>query len=70
MATTHVEVLKTQRLRGIEDGQVLKVVKETKCFFWVQGFKGNTYKVSKQTQRIIDIDGAWLTRDKQPIVNL
>lgn len=69
MATTHIEVLNSKGLRGIQNGQLLKVVKETTAFFWVQGFEGHTYKVSKKTKKIIDINNGWLREVDKPTIN-
>ena len=54
MATTHIEVTKANRganVFGLADGHLLKVEKETPCFFFVRSHTGKQIKVSKHTKR-------------------
>ena len=65
---THIEVLdvKGGSLLGIATGDLLGVVKETPCFFFVKTHGGKQLKVSKQTKRLC----YWKAAHSSPIFNL
>jgi hypothetical protein len=65
---THIEVLdvKGGSLLGIETGDLLNVVKETPCFFFVKTHSGRSLKVSKRTRRLC----YWRAVQSSPIFNL
>lgn len=69
MATTHIEVQaanKGAEVFGIEDGQLLKVSKETKDFFFAKSFSGKEIKVSKKTKRACQ----WSNTSTAPVFNI
>lgn len=53
-STTHIEVTAANGAAhlGMENGSLLRVTKETKCFFFVKSHTGRDLKVSKQTKRL------------------
>lgn len=66
---THIEVTVANRgteVLGIEDGQLLTVLRETKCFFFVKSFAGRELKVSKQTKRLC----WWGNPSTSPVFNI
>ena len=66
---THIEVTKANRgaeVFGLEDGQLLTVLRETPCFFFVKTFAGREIKVSKQTKRLCH----WASVSNSPIFNI
>lgn len=71
MAITHIEVLNDKGAIGIKTGQLLKVVHETDCFYWVEVHGGGIeYKVSKQTKSINGTKRCFIRTNKQPLMNL
>lgn len=67
--TSHIEVIAANKGRevfGIEDGQCLKVVKETPAFFFVVSFTGKEIKVSKST----GLAGHWSNKATSPVFNV
>jgi len=65
---THIEVTQAKGGKnfGIEDGSLLTVLKETKCFFFVKSHAGKTFKVSKQTKRLCN----WGNVNSSPVFNI
>jgi hypothetical protein len=65
---THLEVIvaKEGSMYGIEDGNLLRVEKETPCFFFVCTHNGKVFKVSKKTKRIAN----WKRISTSPIFNI
>lgn len=70
MAITHIEVLNDKGHTEIKSGQLLKVVRETPCFYWVKSFGGTEFQVSKRTKRINGTKTMFLRAGKQPLMNL
>lgn len=69
MATTHIEVTKANKgaeVFGLGDGHLLKVEKETDCFFFVRSHTGHQIKVSKQTKRACH----WRNATTSPVFNI
>lgn len=66
---THIEVTAANRgteVFGIQDGQLLTVLRETPCFFFVKSFAGKELKVSKQTKRLCH----WGNANTSPVFNI
>lgn len=66
---THIQVTDAKGHPDIENGQMLQVVRETPCFFWVKSFSGTNFQVSKKTRRIIGTKATFLRTSKQPTMN-
>jgi hypothetical protein len=65
---THIEVTQAKdgKRFGIEDGHLLRVNKETKCFFFVTSHSGQSLKISKQTKRLC----YWSQTNTSPVFNV
>ena len=68
---SHIEILDSKEILNIENGQCLKVVKETQCFFVIRAFDGVEFQVSKKTKRINGFsNGGFIRTSRQPLVNI
>lgn len=66
---THIEVLMAKNggaHLGLENGHLLQVESETKCFFFVKSHTGRKLKVSKQTKRLC----RWGNANTSPVFNI
>jgi len=70
MTITHIEVATPKAHPSFEAGQLLKVIRDTPCFFHVLAFDGTEYRVSKKTNRIIGTLTTFIRTNKQPECNL
>ena len=70
MTTTHIEVSDDKGNSRVKTGQLLAVVRETPCFFWVRSFEGVLLQVSKKTKRINGGESFFIRASRQPLVNL
>lgn len=70
MNITHIEVINAKNHSAIENGQMLKVVRSTPCFYFVLGFDGIDYQVSKKTKKIISTETYRISATNQPTVNI
>ena len=59
MPISHLEVLTPNNASafGVAAGQLLAVVRETPCYFWVRTFSGAFIKVRKETGRSVAYGG-------------
>jgi hypothetical protein len=64
-----IEVANDKGHNGVKTGQLLKIIHESKCFFWVKGFDGVEYQVNKKTRRIHGTRDSFIHSDNQPLVN-
>jgi len=69
MKATHLEVADSKGHNAFETGQLLRVVRETKCFVWVSSFTGVEYQVSKKTKRINGTASSFIKTASQPRMN-
>ncbi len=67
---SHIEVTNAKSIPFIEAGQMLKVLKETNCFYWVQAFNGTKIKVSKKTSRGCGTENHFWKEKNQPVFNI
>jgi len=70
MTITHIEVVDAKKISNIKAGQMLKIIRETACFFWVESFDGKHFQVSKKTKRINGGKSFFIRTGNQPTVNL
>lgn len=70
MKITHIEVIDAKNHAELKNGQMLKITFETPCFFWIVGFDGIEYKVSKKTKKINGTKKYFISSTKQPTVNI
>jgi hypothetical protein len=67
---THIEVTDSKGSSRVSAGQLLAVIRETPCFYWVRAFDGTPLQVSKKTKRINGGEGFFLRAHRQPLMNL
>lgn len=69
MNRTHVEVSKANKganVWNLFDGQMLKVLKETPKFVFVESWEGKQIKISKHTKQCC----YWSQKNTSPIFNI
>lgn len=75
---THIEVTAANEgaaFLGVQDGQLLKVVSESKCFIIAKNFAGHEIKISKRTKKCAGniramIGGVAKRMTRSPIFNV
>ena len=68
-AITHIEVQDDKGHPEVKTGQLLKVVRQTPAYYWVQAFNGVQYQVSKKTKRINGTASSFIKTANQPMMN-
>jgi hypothetical protein len=70
MATTHIEVVSAGSIERIKTGQMLRVLRETPCFFVVcpHGEEDREIRVSKKTHKSVQCNG-WRTKTSPATFN-
>lgn len=66
---THIEVTKANKgaeIFGLQDGHLLKVLKETTCFIFAVSHSGKEIKISKKTKRCC----YWSSKSTSPVFNV
>lgn len=66
---THIEVANDHGHYAVKTGQILKVTKESKAFYWVQTLHGHAMKVSKKTKRGLEPHGVEQKGNPAPLFN-